>query len=276
LCGLPKNLALIFFISLSAFAQEKPKQAISNPVAGDAIAIREGESLFRANCSPCHGPQARGGARGPDMTSGRWVHGGTDPEIFHTIEQGVPGTEMPANSFEDGEIWSLIAYLRSLSPSRAIPTGNATNGANLFFGKQGCSACHMVAGRGGLLGPDLTRIGAARSLQHLTDSIREPDKDFSQLPSDPNNHYAVPVEWASVTVITKQGQRITGVPKNEDAFTLQLMGEDSRLYLLLKEDLTEVQHQRHSLMPAYSEQKLSAAELQDLLSYLAGLRGEDK
>jgi cytochrome c oxidase cbb3-type subunit III len=181
---------------------------------------------------------------------------------------------MPGNAFEDSEVWSLIAFLRSLNPSHTVPVGDAKNGEKLFFGKQGCSQCHMVAGHGGLLGPDLTRIGAARSVQYLTDSIRDPDKDLSVMPADPNNHYAVPVEWGSVTAVTKQGQRITGAPRNEDAFTLQLLGEDDRLYLLLKNDLASLQHERRSLMPAYSEQKLSAPELQDLLSYLASLRGE--
>jgi putative heme-binding domain-containing protein len=134
----------------------------------------------------------------------------------------------------------------------------------------------MVLGRGGVVGPDLTRVGAARSLQYLVDSIRDPDKDFSVIPADPNNHYAVPAEWDSVIVVTKQGRSIRGTPKNEDAFTLQLIGEDSHLYLLSKEDLAEVKHTRRSLMPAYSEQKLNAVELRDLLAYLANLRGGDK
>src|SRR6202451_1777821 len=59
--------------------------AVTNPVAGNAAAIREGASLFRSNCSPCHGPNAQGGGRGPDLTSGRWVHGSRDAEIFATI-----------------------------------------------------------------------------------------------------------------------------------------------------------------------------------------------
>lgn len=273
-CG--KGIGVFLLALTFAFSKQDTHQPATNPSAGSATAIREGESLFRANCSPCHGLGARGGARGPDLTSGQWVHGGGDADIFRTIEGGVPGTEMPANAFEQSEIWSLIAYLRSLNPSHATPAGHANNGERLFFGKASCSHCHMVAGRGGVLGPDLTRVGASRSIQYLSDSIRNPDLDFSVMPADPNNHYAVPVEWSSVIVTTRQGQRIKGVPKNEDAFTLQLMGEDSRLYLLLKKDLSDVQHERRSLMPAYSPRQLSAADLQDLLSFLASLRGSEK
>ena len=53
--------------------QAAEEKATANPLAGNAGANAEGKSLFRANCSPCHGLGARGGARGPDLTSGRWI-----------------------------------------------------------------------------------------------------------------------------------------------------------------------------------------------------------
>src|ERR1700751_4811506 len=86
-------------------------QATANDSAKTkAITVREGASLFRGNCSPCHGLNARGGGRGPDLTSGRWTHGSTDDAIFRTISQGVPGTDMPANGFEDSEVRGSNAY----------------------------------------------------------------------------------------------------------------------------------------------------------------------
>ena len=72
----------------------------------------------------------------------------------------------------------------------------------------------------------------------------------------------------------RNGKRLVGVAKNEDAFTVQLLGEDDELHLLLKKDLSEVRHERRSLMPPYGADLLSEGELQDLLAYLAGLRGE--
>src|SRR5580700_829260 len=113
-----------------ALGQEK------NPLTGDPSAIKEGSSLFRANCSPCHGLNAGGGGRGPDLRSGLWVHGSSDAAIFRTITQGVPGTEMPANPFEDSEIWALVAYLRSVSAATKTPVaGDFAQGERLFFGK---------------------------------------------------------------------------------------------------------------------------------------------
>jgi putative heme-binding domain-containing protein len=258
--------------TLRGTAQEK---VVTNPVAGNPAAIREGASLFRGNCSPCHGPNAQGGGRGPDLTAGRWVHGSSDAAIFATINAGVPGTEMPANGFEDSETWAIIAYLRSLAPVRsATVSGDRARGEKIFWETAGCSTCQMVQGRGGVLGPDLSRVGEARSVPYLIDSIREPSKELSSGMLDPNNHYGLPLVYDTVTVATANGQKIVGVAKNEDTFSIQLLDTNQRLQFFLTKDLQEVTHERKSLMPAYSEQMLKPADLQDLLAYLESLHGE--
>lgn len=239
-----------------------------------AAAVREGTSLFRGNCSPCHGLDGRGGGRGPDLTSGRWTHGSTDAEIFRTITQGVPGTEMPANAFEDSEVRAIIAYLRALQPAtHEVVTGDPAKGRRIFDVSAACAHCHMVNGSGGRLGPDLSRAGASRSVSYLVDSIRDPDKDLSTGMLDPNNHYGLPLVYDTVTVVTASGEKIVGVEKNEDTYSIQLMTMNEDLRLFLKKDLKEVTHERKSLMPAYPESALSKGELQDLIAYLVTLRG---
>lgn len=265
-------LALLIVCSVPAAAQEPAKQ--TSPA--NAAAVKEGASLFRANCSPCHGLNARGGGRGPDLTSGRWTHGSTDDGIFRTISQGVPGTEMPANGFEDSEIRAIIVYLRSLTPPKQINVpGDAANGKKIFFGDVGCSICHMVRGVGGVLGPDLSRVGAARSVSYLIDSIRNPDKELSSGMIDPNNHYGLPLVYDTVTVVTTSGEKITGVARNEDTYSIQMITTAQQLQSFPKKELKEVSHQRRSLMPLYSQGVLDAAQLQDLIAYLETLRGTD-
>jgi len=183
---------------------------------------------------------------------------------------------MPANGFEDSEIWSIIAYLRSLvPPKRPIVSGDPGKGKKIFFESVGCSNCHMVNGRGGLLGPDLSRVAASRALSYLIDSIRQPDKDLSSGMTDPNNHYGLPLVYDAVTVVTAAGERITGVARNEDTFSVQLLTSDQNLQFFLKKDVKEVIHERKSLMPPYSEDVLSARQLQDLIAYLETLRGSE-
>jgi cytochrome c oxidase cbb3-type subunit III len=266
------SVVMLFMGCALATAQDK---TVTNPVAGNAAAIQEGNSLFRANCSPCHGLNAQGGGRGPDLTAGRWLHGSSDAEIFATISRGVPGTEMPASGFEDSETWAILAYIRSLSPdNHAVVEGDRAKGEKIFSKSAGCSACHMVRGRGGLLGPDLSRVGEARSVPYMIDAIREPSKELSSGMLDPNNHYGLPLVYDTVTVVTGGGQKVVGVAKNEDTFSIQLLDTQQQLHLFQKKDLKAVTHERKSLMPAYSEQMLKPAELQDLIAYLESLRGE--
>jgi putative heme-binding domain-containing protein len=264
----PAVLALV----LSAAPQD---HGVTNPVAGDPRAIQEGASLFRANCSPCHGLNAKGGGRGPDLTAGHWVHGSTDADLFRTVTRGVPGTEMPANALDDSEVWAILAYVRSLAPAKTeAVSGDPAKGKKIFWETEGCSTCHMVRGRGGVLGPDLSRVGEARSADYLIDSIRQPSKELSTGMLDPNNHYGLPLVFDTVTVVTPDGQKIVGVAKNEDTFSLQLIDTNQQLQFFLKKNLREVTHERKSLMPAYSEGMLKPAELQDLVAYLEGLRPE--
>lgn len=282
----PRHLRLVLaallplFLLLALLAQAPLVAGGQEPSPADAAnakaaAAKEGASLFRANCSPCHGLNAHGGGRGPDLTSGRWTHGSTDAEIFRTITQGVPGTEMPANAFEDSETWAIIAYLRSLQPpSRAVVAGDPSKGRKIF-NSGGCSTCHMVNGSGGRLGPDLSRVGASRSVSYLIDSIRSPDKDLSAGMLDPNNHYGLPLVYDTVTVVTLSGEKITGVAMNEDTFSIQLMTTSEDLRLFLKKNLKGVIHEHKSLMPPYSENTLSQTELQDLIDYLVTLRGAE-
>ncbi|HWG69729.1 MAG TPA: c-type cytochrome [Steroidobacteraceae bacterium] len=263
-------LALALGCGARVCARENPTAA--NPVTGEAQAIKEGAALFRANCSPCHGPNAAGGGRGPNLSANHWTHGSSDADIFRTITRGVPGTDMPANDLEDLEVWNIVAYLRSLAPVHAAMSGDANRGERLFFQTQGCSVCHMVNGRGGVLGPELSRVGASRSSAYLVDSIREPDKVLSAAQLDPNDHYGLPLVYDTVTVTTAGGERIVGIAKNEDTFSIQLLDTQQNLRLFRKSELVQVSHEQKSLMPRYTEAMLSAPRLQDLLAYLTSLR----
>src|SRR5437764_4552040 len=144
-------------------AQAPPAQnpAANNPHLGNPESIRGGMALYRIRCADCHGLDAAG-YRGPDLTA-FLAAGATDERLFQTIRKGVPGTEMPPSTAPDDDLLLMIAYLRKLGGAvpAGRPTGNVENGARLFASQ--CSTCHRVSGRGGRLGPDLSRIGVARS-----------------------------------------------------------------------------------------------------------------
>ena len=237
-----------------------PNPAANNPHLGKPESIRSGMALYRFRCADCHGLDATG-YRGPDLTA--VVAGGaTDERLFQTIRKGVQGTEMPASTAPDDELLMLIAYLRKVGTVVAPegPIGNVENGASVFQAQ--CASCHRVAGRGGRLGPDLSRIGVARSRAALVREIRTPS-DW------------MPPTYETVTLVTKDGQRIRGAKKNEDVFSIQVMDVRERIQGFLKSNLQEVTYEPGSLMPAFPAGRLNDSDLNDLVGYLTTLRGVD-
>ncbi len=245
-----------------------------NPFAGDAKAAKLGESQFRANCAFCHGLGARGGARGPDLSRAQKRHGNSDAELFRTINEGVPGTAMPPNGatqqgvgMTEEEIWQVISYIRSVqakAPAQAV--GNASHGKELFYGSAACSMCHMIQGKGGRLGPDLSTTGSARSTDYLVESVRNPSRRLAQGISEAMKEFSQ--EYETVTVVTAEGTKFMGVVMNEDHFTLQMMDTREQLHLFDKSKLRSLEKSRESLMPAYDQKTLSDKDLQDVLAYL--------
>jgi putative heme-binding domain-containing protein len=216
----------------------------------------------------CHGFGARGGVRGPDLTTGSWSHGGSDSELTDTIKDGVPGTAMPPNNLTSDEIWQIVAYLRTLEQPIAPATGDAKRGEALFFGTARCSSCHIVNGRGGLLGPELSTVGSARSRAYLVESIREPGRQLTR-----NRAFGdLTLKYDTVTAVTADGRTIVGVPMNEDTFTVQLMDTSERVHSLDKKTLKSLRHESRSLMPAYGADRLGNADLDDVIAYLQSLR----
>ena len=261
-------LLVLVAVATDLGAQEK------NPFAGDAKAAKVGESQFRANCAFCHGLGARGGGRGPDLTRAQKRHGNSDADLFRTINEGVPGTAMPPNGatqqgvgMTDEEIWQVITYIRSVQvKAPAQPLGNATHGKELFYGSAACSTCHMIQGKGGRLGPDLSTTGSARSTDYLVESVRNPSKRLAQGVSEAMKEFSQ--EYETVRVETADGQKFVGVVLNEDQFTLQMMDTRETLHLFEKDRLKSVEKTRESLMPAYDSKALGDRDLQDILAYL--------
>src|SRR5271163_1428668 len=176
-----------------------------NPLANDPRAAKAGEYEFRINCALCHGLGAHGGGRGPDLTRAQKKHVRSDAEMFQVISNGIPGTVMPANGtngqgvgMTDEEIWQIIAYIRSVEvKSPAKPAGNAAHGKELFYGDANCSLCHMIDGKGGRLGPELTGVGGSRTREAIIDSVRNPSRRLAWGLTEPTKEF--PQEYETIT-----------------------------------------------------------------------------
>lgn len=262
--GLISLLTLVVGLSAAAMAQTPtgPKRSDThppgkNPHLGRADSIKSGLALYRVRCGDCHGLDARG-YRGPDLTAA--LGGMADERLFQTIRKGVPGSEMQPSMMVDDDVLLIIAYLRNMHAA-APPepaTGNIENGRKLFAAQ--CASCHRVGDTGGRLGPDLSRVGAARSRDALVREIRTPSE-------------WMPAGYESVTVVTTDGRKIRGVKKNEDTFSIQIMDGRERLQGYMKADLQQLVFEKASLMPEFTAERMNDSDLNDLISYLRTLRG---
>jgi len=220
----------------------------------------EGRALFQVHCTYCHGANGEGG-RGADLTAGKYRRGGSEAELFLTIRNGIPGTEMPAVRATDEEVRKMVAFVKKIGTVRASEKapGDAVAGKIIYEGKGKCAACHSVGRDGGSLGPDLSDVGRRHDLKGLEESLVSPDAD-------------VPIRYRTIQVVTKAGQSIVGIRLNEDDISIQLRDDQDNLRSFLKGNLRELRTDKPSLMPAYGS-TFTRKEMDDVVSYLSSLRG---
>jgi len=240
-------------------AQKKPEGN------ADGRSLQAAKATFESVCAACHGLDGRGGERGPDIASRPDVVHKTDVSLLATIRQGKPAAGMPAfASYGDKQLSALVVYLRTLQGAgkQNSAVGDPAAGKALFFGKAKCSECHMVAGQGGFLAPDLTRYAATKTADQVHTAIVAPNKD-----RDPRR--------GLVTVTLADSAVLTGVPRNEDNFSLQLQTPDGRFHLLSKANIVALVREAKSAMPSDYARTLSATERNDLIGYLLRTAGSD-
>jgi alcohol dehydrogenase (cytochrome c) len=258
--GIAIAALLVLVIAESPFAQRRVQ---SDPVARlTASDLEAGKRLFQAHCAHCHGIDGTGG-RGPSLAQSKLKRAPDNKTLFSIIREGLDGKEMPGFwQMSDRELWRVAGYVRSLGTVRKeILTGNALRGKELFETKGGCTACHIAGGKGSSLAPELTDIGSRRNAAYLREALIAPAA-------------ATPEGFLVVRVTTRDGRRVSGQRVNEDSFTIQVRDQKNELHSFRKSQLTELKKEfGESPMPSY-EKLLSAAEIDDLVAYLASLRSD--
>jgi cytochrome c oxidase cbb3-type subunit 3 len=218
----------------------------------------QGKQTFAATCANCHGLDGRGGERAPNIAESPKVQRLSDAQIAHIIENGIPGTGMPAfHSLESSDIKAVVTYLRTLQGTKTtvkLP-GDPVRGETIFFGKAGCSGCHMVAGKGGFIASDLSGYARTHAVEQTRGAITNPI---------PNSER----QARMVTAIIRGGEKYVGRIRNEDNFSLQLQTLDGTFHFVTKSDLEGLEYSSQTLMPSDYGSSLSPDELNDVISYL--------
>lgn len=220
----------------------------------DAQSTGDGRQRYVERCAGCHGEDGTGGGHGPAIVHLPQPRTDSQEAVRNVILNGIPARGMPAFRISLAEANAIAAYVTVLrkpaAASGGIVPGNRSAGERFFAGNGNCLRCHMVRGRGGVLGPDLSDIGRERTAAEIERALRDPGSRRDR----------------AVTVKLRDGTMLRGIAKNESPFDLQLLGTDGLLHLLLKDQIGEIVSEK-SLMP-----KVDPNQVRDLLAYLTTLK----
>lgn len=226
--------------------------------------LREGRQIFSLQCGRCHGMEGKGGT-GPNLVRPRLKHAPDLERLQDVIREGIPWTGMPRNwMLMEKEVGLVAAFVLSLGRQAAIEIeGDPENGRRVYQRAQ-CSGCHILNGEGEGVGPQLSSVGTLRGVEFLRQVIRHP---ASQTRIDPDGF----LDNLAVRVVTATGEEIVGRRVNEDSFTIQFRDRQNRYYSFRKTEVKAIRREPVTrLMPGF-EGVLSDKEIEDLVSYLAGL-----
>jgi putative heme-binding domain-containing protein len=255
--------ASILLAPVRAFAQDVPT---ANPSPAD---VDQGKATFEQRCSVCHGLDG-GGALGPNIQAVPMRIGA--PVVAGTIKNGIAGA-MPAfgGQLSDAQIQQVIAYLLTLTrKDSGTVTGDAAKGKEVY-GASGCATCHIIDGQGGDSGPELTKVGALRGPSYLKTTLLYPGSDL------PQAHVFLEtgglLDYMFIHLVTNGGKAYEGTRVAESSFNIVIEDAQGHFHSFAKSDLKELKKEPgKSLMPSFKD-KLSAAQIDDLVAYLAGLKG---
>ncbi len=193
-------------------AQGEAYNAPRPPVAPAVVA--HGKEVFSANCSFCHGDDARGGSVGPNLIRNKVVLDDQNGELIEPVVHGSRQAEgMPKFNLVDADIVAIAGWLHSQplgnrgAPSTLdIVVGNPSAGEAYFNGAGKCSSCHSVTG-------DFAGIGAKYQPKILQNAIV-------------SGRAGRAGDTAKTVTVTVRGQKVEGRLDHLDAFIVSLTEKD--------------------------------------------------
>jgi cytochrome c oxidase cbb3-type subunit III len=224
---------LLFSLASALFAQR-------SVIPADSPSMEAGKQIYMGSCSGCHGATGEG-SQGPSLLSGR-ASRLPDQTLLNSIKYGLPGTSMPNFPMADEKILQVAAFVRSLTvPAIAAQVaGDPEKGRQVFFGAGRCSTCHMILGQGGYPGPDLSNIGAERTVAQIRESVMKPSARIAD-------------GYRSATAVLKSGRTVQGVAKNYNNYSVQILDGAGKLHLLSHDEIAKLDVMDASMMPAVSD-----------------------
>lgn len=257
-------VAALFLLAKPLLAAPQ-EAAVVNPTPKD---VRQGKATFESICSTCHGLDG-GGGMAPNIQEVPFSLGmeATTNVITHGMNGGMPafGGQLTAV-----EIQHVVQYLLTLKRQDDFKvTGDPEKGKQVYE-SSGCARCHMIDGQGGDSAPDLSNVGALRTGGYLHTTVLYPGSDLPQ-----QRHFLESggkLDYLFVHLVTKDDRVFDGTRVVEDSFRIVIEDTKGNFHSFDKADLREFKEEPgKSLMPSYKG-KLSSAQVNNLVAYLASLK----
>ena len=220
----------------------------------------EGALLFSQNCSGCHGSDGRGGEHAPNIATRHEVVAVSDAQLKNIVSKGIAAAGMPSFAQLGNEkVSQLVAYLRVLQGVGDMEhvdlPGDPAAGEVLFTGKASCSNCHMVRGKGGFLGEDLSDYARGRAVDAIRAAIVNPENG-----PESRGHLT--------SIALSDGTKYEGLVRAENNFNVVLQTRDGAFHSIARDRIATLDTSRQSLMPQDYGKTLTPKELNDVVSYL--------
>ncbi len=140
--------------------------------------------------------------------------------------------------------------------------GDPAAGRRIFFhpAGPGCYRCHVIEGRGHVVGPDLTMIGHSQERRHILESILLPSREIAPL-------------FTYWTIKLKSGRTFDGLLVRRNGQENEVWVDGSGQETVFHEtDIIERTMRKESLMPSGLVAAMTDQELRDVVAYLTQKR----
>lgn len=229
----------------AALLEAAPADFDPAPVVGAIVARREGAARLAA--------ALEGRKLPPDVARRALRVARSAPQTAPALESALQQAGALAQAG-----WRLTPALTAELVEEVARRGDPRRGEAIYrWESLQCQKCHALGGAGGLVGPDLSSLGASAPLDYLVESLLAPAAKVKE-----NYH--------SKVILDKEGRLVTGIPVRETSEAVTLRDAEDRLVTIAKSQIDEVKDGR-SLMPDGLVDPLTRQELVDLLAFLSQL-----
>jgi cytochrome c oxidase cbb3-type subunit 3 len=229
----------------------------------DTVAADRGRKIWATQCMQCHGQQARGSDKGPNLIRSEMVlHDRYGNEIGPFLRKGHPGGASwtsaqvdDVSHFIHEQVYDTLRSAPNFGP-HDIVTGDAKAGEAFFNGEGKCATCHSPAG-------DLSGIASRYNAAALQGRFLSPR---------PANRDNRPQKQVTLTITPPGGREVTGTPVVFDDFTVSIRDAAGDYHAWTRTPALKVV--RNDPFAVHDEllQKYTDKNMHDIVAYLVTLK----